>query len=176
MLAKYMRSSKRTPRRKVKGKGSRPRRYRRSARYKASKPGTCVIKNGTITWTLPRKLKSLNVLCSRLARYGDTQSWQKEFEAATLIESDHTLGPCSKQRLRLEVRRLSPSKAFFLDRTNLAGGVKGLEDSLIRLEYLVDDDETWEDGPHVSQGLSEDGKYWTIVTLSEIRVDAPATP
>lgn len=163
-----MRQAKRAPRRKLKGKGKRPRRFRRSTRYKATEPGTCVIKNGSIVWTLPRKLKSLNVLCSRLARYGDTQAWQKEFEAARLTESDHTLGPCSKQRLRLAVHRLAPSKAFFLDRTNLAGGVKGLEDSLIRLEFLVDDCEEWEDGPHVSQGVSEDGKYWTIVTVSEI--------
>jgi hypothetical protein len=168
MYLKYMKPAKRTPRRKLKSKGQRPRRYRRSTRYKATKPGTCVIKNGSIIWTLPRKLRSLNVLCSRLARWGDTQAWQKQFETAEITESDHSLGPCSKQRLKLSVMRLSPTKAFFLDRTNLAGGVKGLEDSLIRLEYLVDDCEEWEDGPYVSQGVSSDGKYWTIITLSEI--------
>lgn len=166
MPLKYMRKSRRTPRLKKKGMGNRPRRYRRSARFKATEPGTCVIRAGQIVWTLPRKLRSLNVLASRLARYGDTKAWETQFVRAKITESDHSLGPCSKQRLRLEVRRLSPTKAFFLDRTNLAGGVKGLEDSLIRLEYLVDDCEEWEDGPYVSQGVSEDGKYWTIVTLS----------
>jgi hypothetical protein len=116
---------------------------------------------------LPRKLRSLNTLCSRLARYGDTKAWEKQFADAELENSDHTIGPCSKQRLRLETTRLAPSKHFFLDKTNLAGGVKGLEDALVRLEYLVDDCEEWEDGPYVSQGVSEDGKYWTLVTLTE---------
>lgn len=176
MISKFVKKSRRTPRRKLKGKGERkPRRYRRSTRYKAFDKGTCVIRAGTITWTLPRKLRSLNVLCGRLARWGDTTAWEKQFVDAVVTESDGSLGPCSKQRLKLSVHRLAPSKAFFLDRTNLAGGVKGLEDSLIRLEYLVDDCEEWEDGPHVSQGVSEDKKYWTIVTLEVLPIGSTAS-
>jgi hypothetical protein len=57
---------------------------------------------------------------------------------------------------------------MFLDRTNLAGGIKGLEDFLVRAEYLVDDCEEWEDGPYISQGLSTDKKYWTIVKLTAL--------
>ena len=173
MIAKFVKKSRRTPRRKLKGKGSRPRRYRRSNTYKATQLGSCTIAAGTMTWVLPRKLRSLNTLCSRLARYGDTKAWEKQFTEAELGASDHTLGPCSKQRLRLEIVRLAPSKHFFLDKTNLAGGVKGLEDALVRLEYLVDDCEEWEDGPYVSQDVSEDNKYWTIVKLSEIQDAAP---
>lgn len=171
MIAKLMPKSKRSARRKPRSSrvSTTPKRRRRSNMYKSSKAGTCVIKDGSITWTLPRRVKSLNVLCSRLSRYGDTQAWEKEIARATITSSDDSLGPCSKQRLRLSITRLAPSKAFFLDRTNLAGGVKGLEDTLVRLEYLVDDCEEWEDGPHVSQGVSDDGKYWTVVTLSEIR-------
>jgi hypothetical protein len=173
MISRFVKKARRTPRRKLKGKGERkPRRYRRSTRYRASLgSGTCVIANGTITWTLPRKLRSLNVLCSRLARFGDTKAWEKQFTDAKLVASDHTLGPSSKQRLKLSVMRLAPSKAFFLDRTNLCGGVKGLEDALVRLEFLVDDAEEWEDGPHCSQGLSDDKKYWTVVTLEVISQD-----
>lgn len=79
------------------------------------------------------------------------------------------MGPNMKQRLRLEVVREAPTEKFFLDRTNLAFSVKGLEDALVRLQYLVDDNEEWEDGPWVSQRVSSDGKYWTIVTVSEAK-------
>jgi hypothetical protein len=168
MLIRFMKKRIRSPWRRPREKGSKPRRRRRSTRFKSSVPGTCVIKKGTITWALPRKLRSLNVLCSRLSRYGDTKAWESEFTKAALTESDGSLGPCSKQRLKLEVIRVTPTKAFFLDRTNLAGGVKGLEDALIRLEYLVDDCEEWEDGPYVSQEVATDGKYTTIIRLSEI--------
>lgn len=95
-------------------------------------------------------------------------AWQRCFEQAQIVESDHSLGPCSGERLRLDVVRLAPSKAFFLDRTNLSGGVKGLEDFLVRSEYLVDDCEEWEDGPYCSQEISEDKKYWAIIRLSKI--------
>ncbi len=173
MIARFMKLRRKTPRSRKAKTGTKPRRYRRSTRYKATAPGTCNISNGTITWTLPRKIRSMNVLCSKLSRYGDTKAWEKEFERAELIKSDGSLGPCSKQRLKLEIVRLAPSKAFFLDRTNACGGVKGLEDVLVRLEYLVDDCEEWEDGPHVSQGVSTDGKYWAIVTLSEIPTPQP---
>jgi hypothetical protein len=170
MILRFMKKAKRTPRRKLKGKGSRPtaRRYRRSSRFKSSKPGTYVIENGTITWRLPRKLRSLNAICTKLARYGDTKAWETQFTTAELKESDGSLGPCSKQRLRLEIWRLSPSKAFFLDPTNRAGGAKGLEDALVRLEYLVDDCDEWLDGPYVHNDLSDDGKYMTVVKLSVI--------
>jgi hypothetical protein len=127
-----------------------------------------VIKDGTITWTLPRKLRSLNVLCTKLARWGDTQAWARCFEQAELVSSDGSLGPCTGERLRLDIIRLAPSKAFFLDKVNLFGGCKGLEDALVRGEYLVDDSEEWEDGPYASQALSEDKKYWTVVKLSRL--------
>lgn len=148
------------------------RRYRRSTKYKADATGTCCIANGCITWTLPRKIRSLNVLKNGLARYSDTKSFETQIVKAEIISSDASLGPCSKQRLRLEIIRLAPNRNFYLDKTNLYGGCKGLEDALVRLEYLVDDCEEWEDGPYATQGISQDGKYWTIIKLMPPQVDA----
>jgi hypothetical protein len=131
-----------------------------------------VVKNGTITWTLPRKIQSLNKLRGWRARHGDTKGWEKAIDEAIILSNDLSLGPGSGRRLRLEVVRLAPNERFRLDRTNLAGGLKGLEDALIRLNFLVDDDEKWEDGPWPSQGVSEDKKYWAIIRLMESRDDA----
>ena len=168
MMCRFVKKSRKTPRRKVKGKGRTPRRYRRSTRYRAMQEGTCVISGGVITWTLPRKIRSLNVLRNKLAFWADGKAWESQFAKAKIMATDGSLGPCSKQRLKLTVQRLAPSRAFFLDKTNLAGGIKGLEDVLVRLEYLVDDCEEWEDGPYVSQGISPDKKYWAVITLETL--------
>lgn len=147
---------------------------RRVSRFRSTEPGLCFVRAGCITWILPRKLRSPNKLRGGLARYGDTKAWERIFEEAAIKETDNTLGPCSKQRLRLEVVRLAPYERFFLDRTNLAFSVKGLEDALVRLEFLVDDNEKWEDGPYVSQAVSGDGKYWTVVRLMVIKGEETA--
>ncbi len=139
---------------------------RRSKLYRSSEPGTCVIRQGTITWRLPKKLLSLNRLRSWRARHGDTKSWEQHLAEAQILQNDLSIGPFTNRRLRLEVMRLAPTERFKLDKTNLFGAVKGLEDALVRLNYLTDDSERWEDGPYVSQGVSDDKKYWTIITLS----------
>lgn len=115
----------------------------------------------------------MNVLRGGLSRYSDTKGWEKAFSEALIVATDHSLGPQSNRRLRLEIVRLAPRADYFLDRTNLAGGCKGLEDSLVRLGFLVDDNETWEDGPWPTQAVSLDKKYWTVVKLMEPQ-DGPA--
>jgi hypothetical protein len=131
------------------------------------------VANGVITWTLPRKLQSLNKLRGWRARHGDTKGWEKEIDGATIVSNDMSLGPGSGRRLRLEVVRLAPNVRFKLDKVNLFGGIKGLEDALVRLGFLVDDSEIWEDGPWPSQAVSEDKKYWTVIKLLEAR-DEPS--
>lgn len=148
---------------------------RRIKRFRATENGTCDIVGGTITWVLPRKLASLNRLRTWRARHGDTQAWEKEFERTRVSANDLSLGPCTSRRLRLEVIRLAPTDKYYLDMTNLAGGVKGLEDALVRLQFLVDDSVRWLDGPHCSQGVSKDGKYWTIVRLLSPHDETPTT-
>jgi hypothetical protein len=91
---------------------------------------------------------------------------------ATLVASDLSLGPFSGQRLKLEILRLAPCERFKLDRVNLYGGCKGLEDALVRMSFLVDDNERWAD-MSASQGVSEDKKYWTLVRLSVAKAEEP---
>lgn len=141
---------------------------KRKKRFKSLNPGVCVIANGTITWTLPRKLLSMNKLQGGLSRFWDTKAWEREFLSAVVVSQDGSLAVGSGLRLRLDIVRFAPTKKWFLDRTNCAGGCKGLEDALVRLTYLVDDNEQWEDGPYPTQQVSEDGKYRTIVRLSKI--------
>lgn len=166
--AKY-RTDKKTPHQKRNGIAMR----RKRKRYRAYEEGTCVIKGGTITWTLPRKVKSLNKLRGWRARHGDTKGWEDEINNAKILSNDMSLGPSSGRRLRLEVIRLAPNQRFRLDRVNLYGGLKGLEDALVRLNFLVDDSDVWEDGPHASQALSPDKKYWTIIKLMEAKPEPP---
>lgn len=143
-------------------------------RYKSQNPGTCVVAAGTITWTLPRKLLSLNKLRGGLSRFWDTKAWEREFEGAKVSATDGSLERGSGLRLRLEIVRFAPTNRWFVDKVNLYGGCKGLEDSLVRLGYLVDDNEKWEDGPYPSQQVSDDGKYHTIVRLAKLDVNAAA--
>lgn len=152
----FLKQSRKTPyRRKYK------RWNRRSKLYRSSEPGTCLIQRGTITWRLPRKYLSLNVMRARMSRFWDTKHWERDLEAAECGQDDKTLGKGSGKRLRLEVVRISPQK---LDRTNLAGGsVKGIEDALVRLGYLVDDSERWLQGPFLSQEIGPE--YLTIIRL-----------
>lgn len=174
-MRRKLRRSKQRPTRKAPHIKASSKSYRRKRikRYRSDKPGICVVCNGTITWTLPRKLRSLNKIRTGLSRYGDTKGWERQFLAAETKSTDLSLGPDSNQRLKLEILRLAPRKDFFLDKVNLYGGAKGLEDALVRLRYLVDDNEAWEDGPYVTQDVSPDGKYWTIIKLSEIVEETP---
>lgn len=162
---------KHRPTRKAPHFKKRSKSYRKVKRFRSTEPGTYTVQSGLIVWTLPRKLRSPNQIKSGLARYGDTKGWEREFNDAKLILNDASMGPHMGERLRLEVVRLSPTKRFFLDRTNLAFCVKGLEDALVRLQFLVDDNEEWEDGPYVTQAESPDGKYWTIVRLMKVPVE-----
>jgi hypothetical protein len=146
---------------------------RKRKRFRSSEPGTVSIKDGVITWTLPRKLQSLNKLRGWRARHGDTQGWEREINQAKILCNDMSLGPGSGRRLRLEVVRLAPNPRFKLDKTNLAGGIKGLEDALVRLSFLVDDSEIWEDGPWPSQSVSSDKKYWTVIRLMAPKPEDP---
>lgn len=114
---------------------------------------------------LPRKLVSPNRIKTGLARHGDTKAWETMLLKAHMVTDDQSLRFPARSKMRLEVWRLAPSKKYFLDRTNCAFSIKGLEDALVRLQYLRDDSLKYLDGPYVEQDVSADRKYWTIVRI-----------
>jgi hypothetical protein len=149
---------------------------RKAKPYKSYDPAIIKIVDGVVDMMLPRKLVSLNKLKNGLARHGDTKGWSQTLEKAHVVFDDGSFSRPHKYRVKLHVTRLSPREQFFLDQTNLAGGVKGLEDALVRAKYLVDDRQKWLDGPHVNQAVSADRRYWTwvrIQLLEELTADPP---
>lgn len=150
-----------TGRRKRAGK-SRRRSYSRRRR---TEPGSIITKGSRIFMMLPGKLRSPNKLKSGLARHGDTKAWEARVQNARVVQTDSSVLLPVLGRAKLSVTRLVPTKACYLDRTNLAFCIKGLEDALVRLGYLYDDNVKWLDGPYVEQDLSPDREYWASVVI-----------
>lgn len=166
-MAKKPKRPRKKARSKCRGQVTAPR--RRSRRHLCRVPGEAVIANGAIIWKLPCRLRSLNSLKTGIARHSDTVRWEKYLANAQCISNDGSVHPKNghgRKKLRLEVQRLTPSRRYILDQTNLQGGAKGLEDALMRLGLLVDDGPQWLEGPIATQALSTDGYYWTIIKLS----------
>lgn len=161
--------------RQTKRPGARRRRF--SRKHLSRCPATLIVRDGVAYMRFPRRLRSLNNVRSDLSRFGDKKAWEGLFETMVTLEDDHSLRPGLKCRMRVEVQRLCPTKRYFLDRTNLhGGGIKQLEDCLTQLGWLVDDCETWEDGPYLSQALSEDAKYWTDIKITKAEARAQDNP
>lgn len=144
---------------------TRRRRSRRTNLYKSYEPAVATIESGVLEMLLPKKLVSPNRLKTGLARHGDTKAWEAMLRKVHLVADDGTLTFPTRKKMRLDVWRLAPSKKYFLDRTNAAFSVKGLEDALVRLGYLRDDSLKYLDGPYVEQDTSGDRKYWTLVKI-----------
>lgn len=117
---------------------------------------------------LPRRLRSYNQRGGHWSEYSDRKGWLKLLSDATFPENDGTYQLPVKGRVRLELQRLAPSKRYLLDKENLEISGKRLVDTLVELGYMIDDARKWCDGPWVTQGVSADKRYWTIVTLSPI--------
>lgn len=85
--------------------------------------------------------------------------------------------PGIKEARVVRVERLVPSRRNFLkDDDNLAFSVKPLNDALTRLGLLADDSRAWLD-QEIRQGVSPDGRYWTILSIGRARATAiPVQP
>jgi hypothetical protein len=100
--------------------------------------------------------------------HGEREAWRKLLSEALHGTDMSAYGapfPVTT-RMKLEVMRLAPNKRYMMDNDNLAASIKRLQDSLKEAGFLVDDNPRWLES-HIVQGISDDKKYWTIVTLSE---------
>jgi hypothetical protein len=130
---------------------------------------------GKLVFLLPRRLRSPNLRSSWRAAHGDREAWLKLIDQAEAgVRSDMTWKEVQEiygshlpviTRMRMDILRLAPNQRYMMDHDNLHASVKRLQDALKNKGYLVDDNPRWLDS-HIVQGISDDKKYWTIVTLS----------
>lgn len=113
---------------------------------------------------LPRRLCSPNTQKNHWAQKRERDAWERLI-AESDVRSDGSVCLPVTQRMRLEIVRLIPNRRFLMDKDNRDWSGKRLQDSLVALRYLVDDNAKHLDGPYVSQGLSTDKHYWTVVML-----------
>lgn len=115
---------------------------------------------------LPKRLKSLNARRGgHWEEHSERLAWEELIAKASVV-SDGTVTRPATDRRRLAIVRLAPSRRYLLDKTNLDASGKRLEDALVALGYLVTDDRFGVDGPFITQALSADNCYWTVVTLA----------
>lgn len=163
-------STRRSPRRQQKKIGKK--RRRASARHRSTVAGTITVGvGGRVVMVLPRRLKSPNSIKTHWAYRNDRAGWQKEVESAVYSDvGGHRVSIAvmiaDGIRMRLDVLRLAPSRRYLLDKDNADFCAKRLQDFLRQAQYFVDDNRMWLDGPYVTQGLSHDKCYWTVVTLT----------
>lgn len=145
---------------------------RLKGKYKAKGPSSITIKNGRIVMLLPKRLRSPNQRANWRSDHGERKAWTKLIESAeasidwnTIREQFGSPVPVIT-RMRLEILRLAPNQRYMMDADNLAFCAKRLQDTLKEKGYIIDDNMRWLDGPYVTQAVSEDKCYWTIVTLS----------
>lgn len=138
-----------------------------ATKHQAKGVGQISIRNGRIVMLLPRRLRSYNRRGGHWSEYRDRKAWQQVLTESIRSADDGTFTLPTKKRMRLELLRLAPSKRYLLDKENLEVSGKRLVDTLVEYGYLVDDERRWCDGPWVTQGVSDDNCYWTIVTLSQ---------
>lgn len=150
-------------RRKLTGKKTAGR--RRSLSRRRQEPGSIIFRDGKIFMMLPGKLRSPNKIKTGLARHGDTKAWEARILKAQTVQTDQTVKLPATRRARLDIERLVPNRACFLDQRNLDFSAKGLEDALVRLGYLVDDNHEWLDVKPMTQSISPDKLYWASVVI-----------
>jgi hypothetical protein len=115
---------------------------------------------------LPRRVRSPNKRGGHWAEYGERQAWRKLLLSAD-VTTDNSIALPVVGRMRLEITRLAPTKRYILDVDNMAASVKRLLDTLVECGFLLDDDRESIDGPYLSQKISQDACYWTIVKITE---------
>lgn len=115
---------------------------------------------------LPKRLRSLNARGGHWVEAGERRAWEEMLASADIV-TDGSMPVTAGGRRRLTMVRLAPSRRYLLDKTNLDGCGKRLEDALVALGYLIDDDRFGVDGPFITQAVSADIYYWVVLTLEE---------
>ena len=114
-----------------------------------------------MTGTIEAVTPSLNAyLAWHWAKRGrEVKRWQM------LVLAAFGWGKYEKKRMRLTVRQWRRRR---IDSTNFVGGLKPLEDALVRMGHLYDDSLAWvEQGPH-EQLRAGKGTPRTEITLEEV--------
>jgi hypothetical protein len=79
--------------------------------------------------------------------------------------------PAPKEVMHLHVTREVPHRRNFIrDRDNLVYSTKRLRDALKGHGLIYDDSMAWLDFPDPSQVVSEDGNFWTVITIQPVEV------
>jgi hypothetical protein len=131
---------------------------------------------------LPRELKTPNRTIWRDWRTlaSDRNGWERLIEMTlrtwrALLDNTtwspleratwpHVVG--HREHRRMTIRRLLPSRANFTrDDRNLQFAPKGLEDALVRQRLLAGDSDDWLTSAPVTQHVSPDGQFYTVVLL-----------
>jgi len=123
-----------------------------------------------VTLRIPRRLESPNTWNGRhwRVKHRVSQEWQSEIQLAAALAH---IGPPRSQagRRRVQVERQVPSaRNFIRDDDNLRFSVNPLLDALKRQGYIRNDSRTWLEHPTPTQSVSEDGRDWTVVTITPI--------
>lgn len=79
--------------------------------------------------------------------------------------------PIGKVRMRLLVTREVPSaRNFIKDRDNLVYSTKKVRDALKGRGLIYDDSMKWLEFPDPAQQVSDDGGWWTVLTIQPVEV------
>jgi hypothetical protein len=118
-------------------------------------------------------------------RHKVSQAWERAIASAvgkswtswSLITGQHRtpkrgMKPTyARERRRVVIERHVPSRRRFIkDDDNLAFSSKEIRDALKRLGLICEDSRAWLECPAPEQKVSDDGAFWTVVTIA--RVDA----
>ncbi len=143
----------------------------------------------TYAWVfrLARELKTPNrsIWRGAMALAADRAAWQRAFEKA--LHTWRAYGDYNgysavervalphvqrhREHRKLTVRRLVPHERNFIrDDDNLQFAPKHLRDALTRVRLIVDDADAWITRAPVTQHVSPDGQYYTVVLLERPRL------
>jgi hypothetical protein len=131
---------------------------------------------------LPQPLKTPNATIWRpwTGLAADRARWERAFRTeihewvamrmiAGWTQPDSLAWPhllAHQERRHLTVTRYVPKRAHFIrDERNLQFSIKGLEDALVHAQLIVDDRREWLTCDPVTQHVSPDGKFYTVVLL-----------
>lgn len=119
-----------------------------------------------VTVRVGRELRSPNRWRTWRAEYDESQQWEAAFKGGTRGCPATVLFPWPMGRRLVTIARLVPGRRNLLkDRDNRHFLGKPLVDAIKRLGWIKDDNERWLDQLPPTQDVSEDGRYWTVLTI-----------
>lgn len=113
------------------------------------------------------------------SRHRERKAWADAIENALIVAADVRTwdqyrkligGKAAKRRMRLRVTREVPTaRNFIRDRDNLVFACKRLRDALKGHGLIYEDSMAWLDFPDPTQEVSEDGGWWTVITVEPVK-------